>query len=127
MYNIRMNIINKFIKNKVFIFILSFFIFSLPIFILSASDTFPKLTNPINQNSIEGFIKVILEGVITIGVPIVAFAIVYSGFLFVSAQGKSDKIKEAKNALLYSLIGAVLLLGAWALAQVISSTVDKLK
>ncbi|MEK7459854.1 MAG: hypothetical protein AAB636_02200 [Patescibacteria group bacterium] len=85
------------------------------------------ITNPLkNVNTINGLIKIILEGVIKIGIPIIALALVYSGFLFVSAVGKPDKLKEAKDAFLYTLIGAAILLGSWAIAQLISETVLQL-
>lgn len=82
-----------------------------------------KLCNPIKASDIMSFIKTILEAVIKIGLPIVALAIVYSGFLFVFARGNPGEIETAKKALLYSLIGAALLLGAWTFAQIISETV----
>jgi len=81
------------------------------------------INNPINVGNLTDLIKTILTGVIKIGIPIVALALIYSGFLFVFAQGKSDKLTIAKNALLYSLIGAAILLGSWAIAQLISNTV----
>lgn len=65
----------------------------------------------------------LLEGVIKIGIPIIALAIIYSGFLFVFARGNSEKLGKAKDALLYSLIGSALLLGSWAIAKLISATV----
>ena len=82
-----------------------------------------KINNPISVNNINDFIKTILVGIIKIGIPIVALAIIYSGFLFVAARGNSEKLKTAKSALMYSLIGAALLLGSWAIAQLISNTV----
>lgn len=82
-----------------------------------------QVCNPINADTINGFIKQVLEGVLTIGIPIVALAIIYSGFLFVSARGKPEELKKAKDALLYTLIGAAILLGSWAIAQLISDTV----
>lgn len=83
-----------------------------------------KICNPIpNINSLDGFIQKILEGVIKIGIPIVALAVVYSGFLFVKAQGNSEEIGKAKDALLYTVIGAAILFGSWAIAQLISETV----
>lgn len=85
-----------------------------------------KIANPLEKsgiNNIDGFIQTILIGVIKIGIPVVALAIIYSGFLFVSALGKPDKLKIAKAALMYSLIGAAILLGAWAIAQLITNTV----
>lgn len=82
-----------------------------------------KICNPITQNSLNDFVKAILEGVIKIGIPIIALAFIYSGFLFVKAQGNSEDLTKAKNALLFSVVGAALVLGAWALAQLISETV----
>jgi hypothetical protein len=85
------------------------------------------ICNPIpNVTSIPGFIQVILTAAIQIGLPIVALAVIYSGFLFVAARGNPEKLGKAKDALLYSLIGAALLLGAWALANVIKATVTNL-
>lgn len=85
-----------------------------------------KVQNPISTDNLNDFIKKILEAVLKIGIPLVALAIIYSGFLFVFARGNSEKLKTAKNALLYSVIGAVILLGAWALAKVIADTVREL-
>jgi hypothetical protein len=103
-------------------------IVSLPI--VSLADSHPdesvSIDNPINATSINGLIKTILTGVIKIGIPIVAIALVYSGFLFVSARGRPKELTEAKDALLYTLIGAGILLGSWAIAQLISDTVLQL-
>ena len=85
-----------------------------------------KICNPINTNTIQEFIKTLLEGVLKIGIPIVALAIIYCGFLFVSARGNSEKLTKAKDTLLYTLIGAAILLGSWAIAQLISATVTEL-
>ncbi|MFA6324936.1 MAG: hypothetical protein WCX46_01790 [Candidatus Paceibacterota bacterium] len=92
----------------------------------SAEPITTTINNPLANkgiNNIDGFIKVILTGVIKIGIPIVALAIIYSGFLFVSAMGNKEKLTIAKRSLMYSLIGAAILLGAWAIAQLISNTV----
>jgi hypothetical protein len=85
-----------------------------------------QIPNPIGVNSIQEFIRVILEGVIKIGFPIVALAIIYSGFLFVTAQGSEDKLKKAKRAITYSIIGAAILLGSWTLSILISETIKSL-
>ena len=86
-----------------------------------------KIKNPIAPiDSVDSFIKIILIGIIKIALPVVALAIIYSGFLFVTARGNSESLKKAKDALLYSVIGAAVLLGAWAIAQLISDTVLKL-
>ena len=82
-----------------------------------------KICNPIKEKTIQGFIRTVLEGVLKIGIPIVALAVIYSGFLFVAARGNSEKLTKAKDALLYTLIGAAILLGSWAIAKLISDTV----
>ena len=82
-----------------------------------------KLVNPIKVDNINDFIKILLQGVLKIGMPIIALAIIYSGFLFVEARGKPDEITKAKDALTYTLIGAAILLGSWAIAQLIANTV----
>lgn len=87
-----------------------------------------KINNPLgNISSIPQFIEALLNIVITIGVPIVALAIIYTGFLFVTAQGKPDKLTTAKKALTFTLIGAALLLGAWVLANAIVGTVEQIR
>lgn len=82
-----------------------------------------QLCNPIKVNSFPLLIKTILEALIKIGIPIIALAIIYSGFLFVSARGNTEQLKKAKSSLMYTLIGGAVLLGSWAIAQVISETV----
>ncbi len=85
-----------------------------------------KICNPIHEDTITGFLKTVLEAVLKLGIPVVALAVIYSGFLFVKARGNPEEITKAKDALLYTLIGAAILLGSWAIAELISSTVRSL-
>jgi len=86
------------------------------------------LDNPIDPiDDLNSFVKSILDIVLTIGIPIVALAIIYSGFLFVSARGNPEKLEEAKRALLYTLVGAAILLGAWVIAQAIGGTIEEIR
>ena len=82
-----------------------------------------KLINPISANTVNDFLKAILKGIIKISIPVIALAIIYSGFLFVFAQGNSEKLETAKRAFTFAIIGAAILLGAWALSILISETV----
>ncbi len=87
-----------------------------------------KVKNPLGSKfeNLNDFVKTLLEGLIKILIPVIALAIIYAGLLFVTARGNTEKITTAKNALLYGVIGAGLVLGAWALAQLISDTVIQL-
>ena len=120
------NGIKNYIKKNLLNIILAVFILALPVLSFAQVTGDPPIVtidNPIGADTINELIKTILEGVIKIGIPIIALAIIYCGFLFVSARGKPESIKKAKDALLYTLIGAAILLGSWAIAQLISDTV----
>lgn len=109
-----------------------FVILAAPFYFASASGLAldVKIENPLKSSGIEtipGFIEAALNMVMIVGVPLVALAIIYSGFLFVSAQGNSEKISEAKTTLKYTLIGAALLLGSWVIAQAIQGTINEIK
>ncbi|MCX6755492.1 MAG: hypothetical protein NT068_03050 [Candidatus Nomurabacteria bacterium] len=118
------NIIQKNIsKISLATYIVLFPVISFATATITPCEVSGAVCNPISANNINDFIKAILEGAIKIGIPIIALAIIYSGFLFVKAQGKPEDLKTAKNAIMYTLLGAALLLGAWALAQLISETV----
>lgn len=84
-----------------------------------------KLVDPLGGKFplVSDLIQAILQGVLKIGMPVVALAIIYCGFLFVKAQGKPEELKKAKEALTWTLVGAAVLLGAWAIAKMISATV----
>jgi hypothetical protein len=85
-----------------------------------------KIKNPINVETIPQFIEIVLNAVLVMGIPIVALAIIYCGFLFVKARGNGEEIKKAKAAFMYTIVGAFLLLGAWVLAKAIGSTVKEI-
>lgn len=139
---------NKYMKrNVVGLVILSLLVFS-PLISFAVDETIlpapgetilpgppgvGKIINPLagpggtgGITTVQGFIQMLLTGVIRIGMPIIALAIIYCGFLFVFARGKPAAIEKARDALLYTLIGAALLLGSWALAILISETVQSL-
>jgi hypothetical protein len=86
------------------------------------------LTNPLGSvNSLPDFLNLILEAVIQIGVIVLTLAIVYVGFLFVKAQGNEEQLRSARSALMWTVIGGLVLLGAQTIGLVIESTVNSLK
>ena len=64
---------------------------------------------------------------VSIGFPILVLALVYSGFLFVKAQGNPTEIETAKKAFFWTVVGGVVLLGSSILAGAIGGTVDAVK
>ena len=64
--------------------------------------------------------------ILPVGGVVAVIAFIFSGFLYVTAQGNETKLKKANQALLNTAIGTALLLGAWVFALVIKNTIDKL-
>jgi hypothetical protein len=114
-------------KNAYKLAVLSFWAV-LPVVSFAETTCDPKtqICNPIQATTINGVIKTFLEGALKVGMPVVALAIIYCGFLFVAANGNPEKLTKAKESLLYTLIGAGVLLGAWAIAELITETVKGL-
>jgi hypothetical protein len=83
-------------------------------------------TNPLNVDSFEEFIYIIVRTVMFILFPIVVLMMVYTGFMFVKAQGNPQKIAEARRALMWTIIGGMLVLGAYALAMAVKATIDSI-
>lgn len=79
------------------------------------------LQNPLagTINNVPELLQKIVYIIIKIGIPLVAMAILYAGFLFVTAQGRDSQIQTAKNALLFAVIGGLILLAAWLIADAI--------
>lgn len=86
------------------------------------------INNPFSGgSSLFALMKTIVNKIILpIGGVLAVLAFVYSGFLYVMAQGNESKIKEAHKALLYTSIGTAVLLGSWVLANVICNTIGQL-
>lgn len=84
------------------------------------------IPNPIGADSLQELLQLILNIVVELGVPVVALMIIWTGFKFIWARGNPGKIGEAREALLYTLIGAGVVLGAYAISAIIQATVEAL-
>lgn len=86
----------------------------------------PKLQNPIKFNNFSDLAAQVTKTAVEILLPFVVLAFIWSGFLFVRAQGNETALAEAKKTIWYSIIGAFILMGAWGFATMISQTVQTL-
>jgi len=85
------------------------------------------IPNPLGNITLVQLFKTLLEILLIFAIPIVVFFIIYAGFLYVTARGNADTITQAHRALLYALIGGVLILGANVLIEVIQGTVNAVR
>lgn len=82
-----------------------------------------ELINPLKVDSLEEFLAAILKFIVRLGTIVVVVMIVVVGFMFVAARGNPEAISKARTALLWTLVGAVILIGAEIIAQAIAETV----
>lgn len=82
------------------------------------------LANPLKSKSIEEFILKIIDVLLVFALPIIVLYIMYAGYLFVTAQGDSGQISTARSALLWAVVGGVIVLGARVIVAVIQGTIQ---
>ena len=85
-----------------------------------------KITNPLKATSIETLLLNIIDIILVFVLPIIILYIMYAGYLFVSAAGNTEQLSTAKNALLWAVVGGVIVLGAKIILEVIKGTVSAL-
>lgn len=95
-------------------------------FIFAEGTTGIGIRNPIGVNSIQKLVSSVLEILVVAGTPIAVLFLIFSGFKFITAQGNSTKITEAKQYFMWTLVGIVILLGAEVLAKVVEGTIEQL-
>ncbi|MBP9816997.1 MAG: hypothetical protein KBD05_03145 [Candidatus Pacebacteria bacterium] len=91
------------------------------------SNSGVALINPLKVDTVPEFLALILAAVVNLGTIILVLMLVYVGFLFVVAQGNEEKLQNAKSALLWTVVGGLVLLGAQAISLVIQATVGSLQ
>jgi hypothetical protein len=85
-----------------------------------------KLDNPLKVNTIKDAIGVFMDAVVKIAIPFIVVFFIWSGISFILAQGKPEDIKKAKNMFWYTVIGTLLILGAWAITDAIIGTINSI-
>jgi hypothetical protein len=98
--------------------------------ITTGTNPSTTLINPLqgncssNGNCLESFLQSILAFVVKIGAIVVVLMLVFVGYKFVAAQGNEEALKDARRMLLWTVIGALILLGAQAISLGIQATVN---
>ena len=104
----------------------------LPLNVVSASSHCPETTGGgikycldsyLPFDNAQDLIVALLRIFITLATPIIVLFIIYAGFKYVTAQGNAQQVQEATRALTYAIIGAVLIIGAVAISEIIANTV----
>lgn len=83
-------------------------------------------TNPIQADTLDGFLLQLLDVVILIGAIAVVFFLILAGFKYVTARGDEKQISSAHQTLTWTIVGGAIVLGARVLASAIQATVNEL-
>lgn len=87
-----------------------------------------NLPNPLagTIDTLPEFFRKLIDIVIKIAIPLIAIVIVYSGLLFVTARGDEKQLETAKNTFLFAVIGGLILLASWLIAEAIKDALTTL-
>lgn len=82
------------------------------------------LSNPLKADDIGELITLIVSAIARLMTIFLVLGLVYTGFLFVFAQGNEEKLKTARQALFWTVVGGILVLGISAISEVLKRTVE---
>jgi len=109
-------------RNKIAPYIgrgLGWFMFFFPFAVFAQN----KLVNPTPRyGTMYDFIMALLEIVLLIGLPMIVIALIFAGFILVTAGGDEKKIATGKMVIVWTFVGGMIILGAKVIAELIRGT-----
>ena len=91
------------------------------IFLITDVSFALELINPLRDiETVQDLIEAITKFAFDIAIVLAPLMFIISGFFFVTAMGEPDKIKKARNIILYTFIGLIIVLVARGLVVLIS-------
>jgi len=85
-----------------------------------------SIKNPIGAETIQQLIVQVTSAMVLVMSPVIVLMLIYSGFLFVQGANDEKTLTKAKQTLLWTVIGAAIILGAKGIALAIQSTIVQL-
>lgn len=74
------------------------------------------------ENGVTELILAIVNIFQIVAVPIIVFFIIYGGFMYVVARGNPETTQKATKIIMYAVIGAVIILGAQVISDIVADT-----
>jgi hypothetical protein len=84
------------------------------------------LSNPLSVSTIGDAVNLFLGVIIKIALPLIVLFFIWSGLTFIFARGNPTEVAKAKQMFLYTVIGTLLILGAWVITNAIIGTVNSI-
>ncbi len=87
-----------------------------------------SICNPLTGvDTIDGLLGKILDIVLILAAPVLVMAFIWAGFLFVVSQGNPAKLEKARSVLFWTIIGAMLIIGAKVIQALVTATIGSLQ
>ena len=81
------------------------------------------LGNPIQISSFGSLTLQILDGIVSVLLPFMVLAVVWTGSLLVFSAGKPEVMARNRNHLFWALIGVIIVLAAKGIFKIVENTV----
>lgn len=78
-----------------------------------------SIPNPLGCNDVGCVLQKIASFLLTIATPILTIMVLWAGYLFLTSAGNEEKIREARKALLWAVIGFAIVLINWGFASIV--------
>ena len=85
-----------------------------------------SVENPLAVSSFCDLLKIVLQALRILGLPVAVIFLVLAGFQYITAYGNQGQLTKAHDNLLWTVIGIAIFLGAWTIAQIIKATLVSL-
>lgn len=90
----------------------------------STSGGIIQIKNPLKTDSLADLINTLIDFIFTISIAVAPVIILYGGFLFVTAAGRPEQITKARNILLWTAIGFVVILLSRGLITILKNLLE---
>lgn len=85
-----------------------------------------KLKNPLKVSTVQDAIKLFMDAVVKIAIPFIVVFFIWAGLSFILARGNPEGIKKARAMFWNTVIGTLLILGAWVITDAIVGTINSI-
>lgn len=91
--------------------------------VVFAQGTTVTLPNPLGSGigSISALLNMIIDGLIIFAAPVVVLVVIYAGYLLLTTSEDPDRVTQAKNTILYAVVGYGIILIAKGIGLIIQS------
>ncbi len=95
------------------------------IFLLPASAQMVEIDNPIEWDNFTDLAYAIIKFIFNIALAVVPIMFIIAGLFFITAAGDPEKIKKAKDMVLWTIIGFMVILMATGIIQAIQEIFEE--